>query len=373
MTTNVYCNFPEINIPMEGASYDKMINLPTNKQPTTNIKLNDVTYCARSICIFSNTSTTPTHLVVKCNDDITNPDKFVYFAIPLDSSGATTNSIVDDIIDASGKSTNIKFDLNRILPEERECYINNINEQVTIVTETTISVKSYIGKKYINDLNRIDVIKKTKNGKLIKQSDLDWIMTCELLTEDDGGPTNKDKLDPDSTATTISFLMMAILIAAVAHASGPIFYQSTGMIALVNKGNGVSHYSINMYWRIILFVLAWLCVGQGVVTQKNIYYFLGIALVLSYFSGTRSILDMDNNDVEKDENTKWFKTNGKSMFGVFTELYSKGWSVSTVVFGLWLASFGTIIAGLPLKNDIAFITGLSAFLICSIVLLKTLS
>ena len=365
MATNVYYNFPEISVSLDGidSPSSSSIILSQIGQPTVNIQLNDVKYSAHSL-YFYGSNNAPSHLVIKCFEDIYNlSSSFIYFAIPLKVGG---NSVVDDIIDK--KNNIIKLALNDNIQNGKQCYVDS-NSPITIVAETAININSHPDKKFTTNLEGINIPSSIpKMNAVLRQQDLDWIMTCDLLTED--GPTTTESVDPGTTATTISFLMMAILIAGATHVVGPVIYQYGGMLQLAEK---TSHYALNVFWGVALITLASLCVGQGVVTKNVVYYFIGIALALSYFSGTRSILNLSG--VDKNQDTQWFVTD-TSPVGVYSELFSKLYNLNIpvlVIFLFWISSFSGIIAGLPLKNDIAFSSGLGAFLLLSVGLLFVVS
>lgn len=368
MSVKVYYNFPEISVSLDGVDNPASTIIALRKvgQPIANIQLNETLYSAQSMCIYG-TNDTPSHIVIKCYEDINNLlSQFVYFAIPLKVGD---KSVIDDIIDK--KEDVIKLSLNNHINDGGKCSVTSTKSPITIVAETTISVGSYPGNTYTSNLPDINIPSKPSMNAVLLHQELDWIMSCELLTEDEDGPKKTERVDPGTTATTISFLMMAILITAATHAVGPTVYQYSGMFQLADK---TSHYAINIFWGAVLISLAVLCLGQGIVTQNLIYYFIGVSLVLSYFSGSRSILNMD--DVDKNIDTDWFITKGNIPIDVFIQLGVKLFNFNIpvlIVFFFWTSSFSAILSGLPLKNDIAFSTGLGSFLLLSIGLLYTLS
>ena len=85
MTTNIYYNFPQITLSLDGVDkpHTAEIVLSTNEQPITNIQLNDENYSAYSVSIYGQ-GNNPSHLIVKCyanvNDTASN---LIYLAIPL--------------------------------------------------------------------------------------------------------------------------------------------------------------------------------------------------------------------------------------------------------------------------------------------------
>ena len=86
--------------------------------------------------------------------------------------------------------------------------------------------------------------------------------------------------------------MMVIMISCATYIAGPILYNGLGMFTLASKTLGNNHYSINVYWGVTLILLAVMCIVQGIKSNDTIYYFIAIALILSFFSATSGILKL---------------------------------------------------------------------------------
>jgi len=377
--TTVYYNFPPILIPMEGTDYTKEIQLPTVGQPLTNIQLNDTNYTAYSIIIAQTSnnvaaSTNPGYLIVKCYADINDTtSNLIYFSVPLvvppPTSGESASSDVDKIINATGGASTLT--LNTYIKTGGICVVPPASFPLTITLgpESAIPIqfsqasfqKFYNSSKISPAINLDSNVSQNKNATL-QQQDLDWIMSCELLTED--GPPKAQAVDPGTTATTISLFMMAIMIAGSTYIMGPIVYKESGLYALADKVMKGNHYSVNVYWGIALLLTAFLTVIQAIKSNHTTYYFIGIALGLSYFAGTSGVLKLDGIANAQGNGFK----NTDSTFGIYYEILfgecssATGKFVKWGVFAWFISSFIGMTVAMGLGVDTAFITSLVTFI-----------
>jgi len=369
---------------MEGTDYTKEIQLPTVGQPLTNIQLNDTTYTAYSIIIAKSAnnpdaSTYPGHLIVKCLADVNDTtSNLIYFAVPLvvptPTEGEPVFSDIDKIINATGGASTLT--LNNYIKNGNTCVVPPPSFPLTITLgqESAIPIQSsqasfqkfYNSSKLSPTLNLDPNVSQNKNGTL-QQQDLDWIMSCELLTED--GPTKTQVVDPGSTATTISLFMMAIMISGATYIAGPIIYKEFGLKSLaenVLKGN---HYTINIYWAITLLLTAFLTIIQAISSNHTTYYFIGIALGLCYFAGTSAILKLSG--IANAEGTGF--GNKDSTFGIYREILFGDCSSMTgkiVKIGVWIwlcSSFLGMMGAMKAGADSAFVGSLVMFIIVAFV------
>ena len=383
--STVFYNFPEILLSLEGmkSPSSQEIQLSNVGQPLTNIQLNNVNYSAKSILIASSpsSSSTPGHLIIKCyadpNDTTSN---LIFVAIPLtveppNGSGKQTLSDVDSIINASGGEM-IKLTLNNYIKPNGGCVVPpspNFPLTITLDSTSAIPVKQYTNntKFYpVGSVNSLSVNPNPRDNKnaLLKQQDLDWIMTCELLTED--GPTEKTSIDPNSTATTISLLAMSIVIAGATYMASPMLYKELGIFKYVNERLGGNHYSMNVYWYVNLAVTGFLCFIQGIQSTESIYYFISFALFLSYYSGTLGILKLEGvsnpagNDFAKKDNP----------YDFYNQIFSKecGSNTGLIIKGISIALFFypllTLIVAIGVKEDALFFSHIFIFLFFAMVL-----
>ena len=318
MSNPVYYNFPEIILPVQGLDTpsSKEIHLSIPGLPATNIMLNDQNYSAYSIFLASETGTSssPMYLIVKCYADVNDTtSNLIYLAIPtkIDTSDNAVDTDIDNIINATKSTPVVTLNLNDFIKHPTdanknvECAVTSTNVfPVTITLDTEIRIKNRAETIKCYDINNISNfalnpdVKSNKNA-FMKQQDLDWIMSCELLTED--GPTKTEKVDPDKTANTISLFLMSILIAGVANFIGPIIYTGFGMYAVAHSLND-NHYSANIFWGATLISVAILCIIQGIKSKDTLFYFIAIGLVLSYFAGTSGVLGLGKTEITKDGN-----------------------------------------------------------------------
>jgi hypothetical protein len=161
---------------------------------------------------------------------------------------------------------------------------------------------------------------------IISKQELDWVMSCDLLDENGEAypnPTMNGHASTVDSANTITFLMMSLMIAGAAYLIGPTVYNLGGLntvAGLISDGAAPNHYSINIYWGIILILSAVFCVIRGALIKQDMYYFLAIGLVLSYFAATSAILKLDG--VANDVGTGFKNTSG--MFSYVAALSNSG-------------------------------------------------
>lgn len=382
--TTVYYNFQEIDIDKKGAKCSDKINLPNVGQPLTNIQLNDVNYSASGIYVTGSDSNndTPTYFVVECLEDVFNLySNKIYIVFPLTVDPDTNNhklSDIDNIIDPS--SSNATVNLNKYVSKEGQgrCVVPSSRTfplTITLDSKSAILIKQYAGKTFytLGNINGISIDKNpdaNSNSALIHK-DLDWIMSCELLTE--GGETEKSQVDLDSTSTIISLFMMTILISTVTYSSGPILYNQLKMNELATVVLEKNHYSINLYWKIHLFIVAILCFGQSIKANNSFFLFIAIALVLSYFSGTNAMTKVigvgnsDKTDIDRVNDPN------QSDFQVFYEVFKScattgGYILRICTFILLLLTLSGMIVSIAMGNSIAFVSILIFYFILVILL-----
>ena len=286
----VYFNFPEISL---GGNIDVSKEIILNDNRVTNIKFNEMNYTAYAVYITSGPDGIPTYLIVKCLSDINDTtSNHIYVAVPFrKTDNATETSDIDAVIKTPNRS---KFELNKYIKDNGSCHFTDPNSfpiTFTLGTDSAIPIQSYVGQNFYSISNLdTNIITDPMNGVLKKQ-EIDWVMSCELLTED--GPTEKEKVDPGSTATTITLFLMTILISGCAYIGGPVLYTELGMYKLAVRGLDSNHYSINVFWFITLCFMAFLCIIQGVSTNSQMLFFIAVGLILSYFSATRGVIKLD--------------------------------------------------------------------------------
>ena len=385
--TTIYFNFPAITVSLQGVTISNQIQLPKVGQPVTNIQLNNVNYSAYSIIIAqsssSSTNTTePGHLIVKCYADINDTtSNLVYLAIPLKVVADNPNqpsSDVDNIINATDKTSTVNLDLNKYIKNGGSCHFSLKDSSVTITLDSTsaIPIKQPVGKSFYNgEIPNLEIdpnVSSNKNATL-QQQDLDWIMSCELLTED--GPTEKQAIDPGTTATTISLFMMTILISIVVYSASPFIYKESGMYTIATTLLDDNHFSINVYWMSILTTLAIFCIVQGIQTN-NIYLFIAVSLILSFFSATSAILKIDN--VANSKGTAFAKHD--SSFDVFSEIIfswscysSTGKFLKAILIFLFGCSFFGLFFSTGFNNQFAFVLSMGGFLFFALAQLIAIS
>ena len=366
MESTVYFNFPEISL---GSTIKVENRIIMNDNRVTNIKYKDINYSAYAIYIAAGQDGQPSYLIVQCLSDINNQaSDFVYVAIPLIKDSTSNNKNKSDIDNLIDKPTTpdykYKLELNKYLKDNGKCHISNTSPiTFTLGQDSAISIQTYSGKKFY-DKSALDAnINANETNGSLKKQDMDWIMSCELLTED--GPTEKQKVDPGSTATTITLFLMTIIISGFAYIGGPVIYTELGVFKVAEQVLGGNHYSINIYCRIILVFVAFLCLIQGSIANGKMLLFMSLALILSYFAGTKGILKVEGVSNMKGDD---FATT-KHPLQVFTEIIAGDcysvigriakWSLFAVLIGL----FGGIIEKMAKKDNTAFSGIIFTFLI----------
>lgn len=334
MSTQVYYNFPEIELPVQGLDPPaaKEIQLSIPGLPSTNIMLHDKNYIAYSFYIASSTgnSEKPMYLIVKCYSDVNDTtSNIVYLAIPLKiqppNENTSKSSDVDNIISSTKDTASVKVSLNNYISTGDNCIVPPTTSfPLTIIlgADSEIPIKSPPNNAKFYNLGQIPGLApidkhdvSSQKNATMKQQDLDWIMSCELLTED--GPAKSEQIDPGTTATTISLFLMAILIAGAVNVIGPIIYTGFGMYDLAQKLKG-NHNSINFFWGVTIFLIAIMCVGQG--TKDKLFYFIAIGLGLSYFAGTSGVLKLEKPGIANPDKT-WFD-NTENPLQIYREIFS---------------------------------------------------
>ena len=385
--TTIYYNFPAISLPLQGLKDQskKEIQLSHIGQPLTNIQVNNINYSAYSVFIGSSSSSqikTPGHLIIKCYSDINDPtSNSIYFAIPLKptkSDASNTKSDVDNIIDADGGV--VELTVNNYIKNGADCFISamsNSCQTITLGANSAIPIQEYVDKDFYNisSIPNASVEQNVGNNKnaILQQQDLDWIMSCELLTED--GPTEKQQMDPGTTATTVSLLLMSIMIAFTVYIGGPILYKETGTYKFIKMGLNNNHYTVNVFWGITLILLGILCIVQGISSNTETYYFIAIGVFLSYFSGTSGILKMDG--VANSQGDGFITT--ENPFQIYSEIFSSrcysttGRIIKIIIFFVLASSFVSMISSMALKSREAFTTSLFIFLFIAFLQVSSVS
>jgi hypothetical protein len=386
--TTIYYNFPEITLSLHGIDSPSSheIQLSSVGQPLTNMQINNVNYSAKSIIIASSPSATtnPGHLIVKCYADINDTNSnMVFIAIPLTVStpggSNPSSSDVDNIINSKGEP--VKLTLNNYIKQGGQCVLpppNKFPLTITLGSDSAIPIQQPINITFYNVGNvsdiKIDPEPGNKANAVLQKQELDWVMTCELLTED--GPTEKVQNDPGTTATTISLFLMTIMIASTAYAAGPILYTELGMFSFAKNGLKDNHYALNVYWGVNLIVLALLCIIKGLKSKSPSYYFIAIALVFSFFSATSGILKLKA--VGNIDGTEFANKEGGALAFykevISSECYSTfGKIMKGLMVVIFLYAFSMTAASIELGDTKIFISHLILFLIIALLLINTLS
>lgn len=366
--TTVYFNFPEI-ILGKGIDSSKEILLGDNRN--TNIKVNDVNYTAYSVYVVGKDtdSNVPEYFVILCYSDANDTtSKCVYVVFPVTQTNTDKQSSdVDNIID--GKS-DIKMELNKFIKDNGGCFITDLTASHITVTLTNqpIPIKLVVGKQFYSksNLSEISIHLGKDTNAVLKKQDMDWIMTCDLLTED--GPTQKSKMDPPSASMTITMFFMTILITGCAYLAGPVVYTEFGMYKLAEKVLKGNHYSISVFWLITLSLLSFMCIIQGTVTNLPIYYFMGMALILSYFAAARGVLKLEG---VHNMNGDGFATTARPI-QVYSEIFFGscnsliGRIVKILIFIGLIGIFSGLVATMALKRIPEFTIHIVLFLFFSV-------
>ena len=382
--TTVYYNFPEISLSLQGieSSSSQEIQIASVGQPLTNVQINNVNYTAYSLIITSSSSPkNPGYLIIKCHADVNDTtSNLVYFAIPLvvspPNEANKSSSDVDNIINAkTNKSDAVKLNLNNYIKNGGSCVIppsTSFPLTITLDSTSAIPIQQYVNTKFYNIGNipslAIDSNPNNNKNATLQQQDLDWVMSCELLTED--GPVEKTQVELGTTATTISLFMMAIMIAGTAYIVSPTIYQELGMYKLATTLLGGNHFSINAYWGITLVTLAIMCIINGVSSNNTTFYFIGIGFILSYFSATSAILKVSG--IANSERTGFDVDSNTSAFQVYYELFSRncysgfGFGLKMLSFILFAYTFFAMIGFIASKNNYLFSIHLFLFIIFAV-------
>jgi hypothetical protein len=382
--TTVYYNFPAISLSLQGlgSPSSNEIQLPHVGQPLTNIQLNNVNYSAYSVIVASSesSSTEPGFLIVKCYADVNDlTSNLLYLAVPLNVS-VQPSSDVDNIINASEGNLTVNLNLNNYIKSGGGCVVPSINSfpiTVTLDSTSAIPIQQYQGKTFytIGSIPSLAVNTNVSNNKnaTVQKQDLDWIMSCELLTED--GPTEKQKVDPGTTATTITLFMMVIIISFATYTAGPILYNGLGMFNLASKTLNGNHYSINVFWGVTLILIAVMCIIQGIKSNDTIYYFIAIALILSFFSATSGVMKLKG--VANAGETGFANTDGA--LKVYSEIFSRncysttGFVLKILVFVFLVYSFLAMSGAMSSGNQFVFVTHMIMFIGVSVLQLSAIS
>jgi hypothetical protein len=372
MTTVVYYNFPELTLNLTGGTKNpssQKIQLTNPGQPTTNIQLNEINYSAVAIYV-ARDDHNPKYLILECLADINdlNSNK-IYLAVPLKIVGEKEpNSDVDNIIGSKGGE--VKLTVNKYIKSDSDCIVNTKNKDlkfpITIVLkdDSAIPVHS-TSSEYLYALSSFPDLNTSiepVNGKM-HQKDLDWIMSCELLTED--GPEEKQLVDPGATATTITMFLMSIMIAGTTYLFAPIIYKDLKLYDMVNNKLNQNHYALNVYFGITLVLMGLLCLVQGMASNSRIYYFMTVGIILSFFAGTSAILKLDGISNDRGSGFKTYE----NTFQVFRSfIFAKCYDVwlKVLIIILYLGALSGMFAGLAIKNHSVFFGNLIAFFIVSL-------
>ena len=308
----VYFNFKPITAVLEKNDYKKGEIILTNPNPIANVKVDDENYFAYSLFIFTKT-TSEYYLVIKCLVDPTVPSsKTVYFAIPLKRAERKEQGIVDKLMEGGTVVVNLIIPPGdaKISPDTKQQHITvMLSDTATITVRDSLMSASNVLPPGL-DLN-------VSAAATLIQQELDWVMSCDLLDENGEAypnPTTNGHATSVDSANTITFLMMSLMIAGAAYLIGPTIYNLGGLnkvAGLISDGATPNHYSINIYWGIILILSAVFCVIRGALIKQDLYYFLAIGLILSYFAATSAILKLEG--VANGTGSGFKNTN--SMFG----------------------------------------------------------
>lgn len=318
----VYYNFPLLSVSLQGANCSQEIHLQKSTQPATNIQIDNANFMAYSILITTDSaSNLPNYLVVKCLADINDTtSKMVYITIPITvlPSENTNKTDIDNIIEPNGASM-VNITLNNYIKDGKDC-VESTDNNITTITldkDSGITVNKYVGKTYyaqsrLSGFKPNQSVKGNKNAKIAKK-ELDWVMDCELLTED-GKKT--ETIELGSTAVSISLFMMTMLIAGVVYLWGPIIYEVSGMKSGINNSLQGNHYAVNLFIGINFSIVAFMLFSYGASTGSQMYSFVALSLLISYFAGTSGVLTTDG---ISNANHSWFAKTDK-MFAFYSSI-----------------------------------------------------
>jgi len=353
MSIQIKYNFPLITLPLQSSSTsptEREIQIASSGIPIVNIQLNNENFSAYSFYISSidvNSLQTPGYLIIKCVPDVNAIDsKCVFLAIPLEQdSTIQTNTDVDNIINSqSSKITINTYITDKAKTANAKCSVSDISNfpvTIALTDESKIKIKTYSDKKFYN-IGNITGLKlpdtSKPNGTLVK-TDLDWILSCDLVGEDASG-NQVVKIDTgSSTANQVSLFMMVLMVLIVVYFGGPLVYKQLFIGGLGNAAINW-HYPVNVYIGINMVLLGFILAVYGLATSDNqIYAFIGVVIGLSYLSGTRGLLN-----TVADQNTGFFDTT-ESPFAYFDFLKV-----------IWLITINCVLCGiLFLKNNMIII------------------
>jgi len=334
-TQTVYYNFPKIDLNLNGIETPvttHKIQYNTVGQPNVNIQYNNANYSATAF--YFTKSSDANYLIAECHQDINDStSNHIYFAVPLTLSKTEStnknNTDIDNVIDSNGNNT-VSLTLNNTISalNNNSCSIFTANNVVTIITKTPFTIASTTLPAYESSNIQNLTLSGASSDATLQSQDLDWVMTCELLTED--GPETTQLVGQEATAMTITFFMMSIIIVCFVYLFAPVFYTEVFIKYKVLDKLNNNHYAMNFYWGVFLFFIGLICFINGIVANSRIYYFIAIAIILSYFSGTSAILKLPG--ISNSNGTSFAKTD--DMFMVFTKFIIESCK-SNELFSLW--------------------------------------
>ena len=371
----IYYNFPLLSVSLQGANCSQEIHIPKSTQPTTNVQIDNDDFTAYSILITTDSaSNLPNYLVMKCFADINDTtSKMVYIAVPITvlPDGNANKTDLDNIIEPNG-ATMVNMTLNNYIKDGKDCVESNDNNitTVTLDKDSVITINKYVGKTYyaqskLSGFKPNPDIKGSKNAKVAKK-ELDWVMNCELLTED-GEKT--EVIEVGSTAITMSLFMMTMLIAGVVYLWGPIVYESFGINSGIKNSFQGNHYAVNLFIGINFSIVALMLISYGASASNNsqMYFFAALILMLSYFAGTSGILS--KNGISNADHTGFEKTDDKfAFYSSITFWFLIFWfpnifKRSGIVFAIMIFFLiVTIPASIGAKNDASIILNVIVFI-----------
>jgi hypothetical protein len=355
----IYYNFPLLSVSLQGANCSQEIHIPKSTQPTTNIQIDNANYMAYSILITTDSaSNLPNYLVVKCLADVNDTtSKMVYIAIPITvlPSDNTNKTDIDNIIEPNGASM-VNMTLNNYIKDGKDCVESTDNNIITVTLDkdSEITINKYVGKTYyaqskLSGFKPNQDIKGNKNAKVAKK-ELDWVMDCELLTED-GKKT--EVIDLGSAAIAMSLFMMTMLIAGVVYLWGPIIYEISGMRSGIDKSFYQNHYAVNIFIGINFSIIAFMLFSYGASNDSQMFSFAALSLLLSYFAGTSGVLTKDG--ISNADHTGFAKTDEMfAFYSSITRLYilPNIFKMSGIVFTIMVfVLLVTVPASLLIKID----------------------
>jgi hypothetical protein len=327
MPVPVYYNFNPIKVNLGNAGCTQQIKITPTASPQTNVKIHDVNYFADALYLKYQT-TSEYYLIIKCLSDANDQNSnALFFAIQLTpAQRGAEKSFIDKLL-SSGNNKQHTIDLEPFLQDGNGKISNEENRAITVIAPFKIPFSESITNSNIFGSSIAGLKLDADLPAALTKQDLDWVMSCDLLDENGTpypNPTMNDASQQKDTAYTITFLMMTLLIAGSANMMAPIVYKSGGLQAIAELFRGASnipnHYTINVYWGILLITAAVFCVIQWAISNETLYQFLAISLVLAYFAATRAIVGMDNT-IGNDAGNGF--RNSDNMFQYFSDISSK--------------------------------------------------